>query len=71
MKTTGWHLISQPALVAAGLNPATDPSRLRLFTDGVEVPLSVTAKRADRLDRGDAIEFYGTGIDTPYTDTRV
>ena len=67
----GWYRVSQPDLVAAGLNPRVDPQTLRLFVDGTEVALRVTGEGKGRFDAGDAIEFYGTGLDTSFTDTHV
>ena len=67
----GWYRVSQPDLVAAGLDPKVNPRFLRLFTDGVEQPIVVTGKRPNQFGPGDAIEFYGTGLDTPFTDARV
>ena len=66
----GWYRITQPDLVAAGLDPRVDPSALRLFADGVEHAITVTGAADGRFDAADAIEFYGNGVDTPYTDTR-
>jgi hypothetical protein len=54
----GWYRVSRAAVAAAGVNAAS----LRLTVDGVEQPLRLTR---------DAVEFYGSGVDTPYTDTRV
>jgi hypothetical protein len=67
----GWYRVSQPDLVAAGLDPKVNPRFLRLFSDGVEQPIVVTGKRPNQFDPGDAIEFYGTGLDTPSIDARV
>jgi len=69
----GWYRITQPQLVAAGLSASVDPTLLRLFAEGTEQPISISG-----IAEGDggfgpqaAIEFYGTGIDTPYSDKRV
>ena len=66
--TAGWQRVSQPALVAAGLDPGIDPARLQLFADGVEQSLSVTGNGDAVFDSGEAIEFYGQGRDTLWTD---
>ena len=42
-----------------------------LFIDGKEQAILVSGESDGRFDPGDSIEFYGTGQDTPYTDTRV
>jgi hypothetical protein len=39
--------------------------------DGQEQPIIVKGGKDDRLGSRGSIEFYGTGLDTPYTDTRV
>jgi subtilisin family serine protease len=71
VKTTGWYQVGASALLAAGIDPNTRWDQLHLVADGTEVPLLVTSKQPDRVNTGDTIEFYGTGADTPYTDTHV
>jgi hypothetical protein len=66
----GWYRITQPELVAAGLDPDTDPRGLRLLAEGQEQPLSVSGEADGRFDSSDSIEFYGLGLDTPSTDAR-
>ena len=67
----GWYRVGQPQLVAAGLSPSVDPRTLRLYADGVEQAFRVAGESDGRLDAGDAIEFFATGVDTPSSDTRV
>lgn len=67
----GWYRISQPALLAAGLDPQTDPRNLRLYVEGREVAIRIVGQEDGRLDPTDALEFYGVGQDTPWTDRRV
>ena len=71
IEQAGWYRVSQPALVAAGLDPSVHPRALRLVVDGVEQALHVTGSVDGRFDPEDAIEFYGEGVDTAYTGTRV
>ncbi len=63
----GWYRVTQPELVAQGLSASVDPASLRMFAEGIEQPIRITG-----ADEGfgpqAAIEFYGTGIDTPYSD---
>jgi hypothetical protein len=66
----GWYRVAQPDLVAAGLASNVDGRTLRLFVDGVEQAIAVTGEADGRFDAADAIEFYATGVDTPYADTR-
>ena len=73
LRTEGWYRVSQSQLVASGLSAAVDPKFLRLFTEGVERPIRVTGATSGPGGFGTnaAIEFYATGIDTPFSDTRV
>ena len=66
----GWQHVSQPALLAAGLDRGVDPARLQLFADGVEQSLSITGNGDAVFDSGEAIEFYGQGRDTLWTGAR-
>jgi hypothetical protein len=66
----GWYRITQPELVAAGLDPRIDPRGLQLLAEGQEQPLVVRGEGDGRFDSSDAIEFYGLGLDTPSTDAR-
>ena len=68
---SGWYRITQPELIAAGLDRSVDPRRLHLFVDGTEVAMRVVGQETRQFGPGAAIEFYGTGVDTPYTDTRI
>jgi hypothetical protein len=71
VKEEGWYRVSQPELVAAGLSPRVNPHHLQLFVDGREQPIGVIGGKDGRFGPRDAIEFYGVGLDTPSTDTRV
>jgi hypothetical protein len=67
----GWYRITQPQLVAAGLNPKVNPLYLQLYVDGEEQAIKVNVKKDGQFGSQDSIEFYGTGLDTDFTDTRV
>ncbi|KKK50045.1 hypothetical protein LCGC14_3128950, partial [marine sediment metagenome] len=56
---------------AAGLSPDVDPRYLQLYADGEEKSMMVTGSDDGRFDPEDAVEFYGTGFDTQFTDARV
>jgi len=71
IRAPGWYHIAQADLVKAGLDPRVDPRLLRLFVDGVEQSMRVIGEADGRFDGTDAVEFYATGQDTPYTDTHV
>jgi hypothetical protein len=62
VQSEGWYHIGLADLVAAGLDPATDLSTVQLFADGVEQPI---------LAQSGAIEFYGIGQDSTWSDTRM
>jgi hypothetical protein len=64
----GWIRITHDQLLAAGLDPATDPHRLHLFAEAQEVAITVEGEIENRID---AIRFYGTAIDTPSSSTHV
>jgi hypothetical protein len=65
----GWYRITQFELVVAGLDPNVDPRRLQLFVDGQQQAIVVAGEEDGRFNSQDAIEFYGVGLDTPWTDT--
>ena len=71
VQNEGWYRVTQPQLVAAGFDPRTDVRSLRLYAEGVEQPLLISGPQAGPLTPSGAIEFYGTGIDTPFSGTRV
>jgi uncharacterized repeat protein (TIGR01451 family) len=67
----GWYRVSFSQLFAAGLDSNTDPRSLHLFAEGVEQPLLLRANSSGPASPPDVLEFYGTGIDTPFSATRV
>jgi hypothetical protein len=71
IETPGWYRLTQPALLAAGLARGVDPRTLRLMVNGREVPIRVTGQADGRFDPSDTVEFYGTGIDTPWSTRQV
>jgi uncharacterized repeat protein (TIGR01451 family) len=71
VKGEGWYRVTESQLVAAGFDPRTDVRSLRLYAEGVEQPLLISGPHAGPLTPSGAIEFYGTGIDTPFSGTRV
>ncbi|MDT4967194.1 MAG: hypothetical protein QOJ64_1931, partial [Acidobacteriota bacterium] len=69
VRQAGWYRVTQAELVAAGLNPNVSPGLLQLYADGNELPIIVRSNGSQFGSDG-YIEFYGTGMDTPTTDTR-
>jgi len=67
----GWYRLTQAELVSGGLDSNVDPRFLRLFVEGREQPIIVSTAKDGLFDESASIEFYGTGLDTPATDTRV
>jgi uncharacterized repeat protein (TIGR01451 family) len=69
----GWYCVAQPQLVQAGLDPNVDISLLHLYAEAVEQPIQITGASYGLGGFGPQSEicFYGTGIDTPYSDARV
>ena len=71
VQSEGWYQVSKAQLVAAGLDPNADARTLQLDAEGVEQPMLILGRQAGPLGPNDSIEFYGTGIDTPFSGTRV
>ncbi|HXX45134.1 MAG TPA: C25 family cysteine peptidase [Candidatus Acidoferrales bacterium] len=67
----GWYQVTRTQLVAAGFNPFGDVRFLQLYAEGIEQPLLIVGPQYGPLGPNGSIEFYGTGIDTPYSGTRV
>ncbi len=71
IKQTGWYSVSQAELVAAGFDASVNPRNLQLFVDGKQVSIRVTGEQDGTFDTADAVEFYGLGLDSPYTGSHV
>lgn len=67
----GWYHVSFAQLFAAGLDRNTDSRTLHLYAEGIEQPLLLTGRAGSPPSPSDGIEFYGTGIDTPFSADRV
>jgi uncharacterized repeat protein (TIGR01451 family) len=65
----GWYSVPFTQLYAAGLDPNIDPRTLHLYAEGVEQALLVSSVSSGVASPD--IEFYGTGIDTPFSGTRI
>jgi hypothetical protein len=70
VRKAGWYRVTQPELLAAGFDVSKDPRNLQLFTEAREVPIQVNGGLKGRLEPGDSIEFYATGANTPWTNSR-
>ncbi len=64
VKKEGFYRVSKAELQAAGFDVASNPDLWQLYLEGVEQAIIVGAS-------GDYIEFYGKGVDTLESDTRI
>jgi hypothetical protein len=71
VRAEGWYRVAWPDLVAAGLDPLADARTLQLFAEGVEQPILVQGPSSTPPGTPPTIQFYGTGLDTTWSDTRV
>jgi hypothetical protein len=71
VQSEGWYRVEWPDLLAAGLDPHVDPNTLHLYVEGVEQPIVVQAQSGNRVHRQGSIQFYGTGLDTTWSDKRI
>ena len=63
----GWYRVTQPELIAAGFDARVDARNLQLFADGREQPFAVVGDGKGQFNASSAIEFYGVGLDSAYT----
>ena len=68
---TGWYHLNMVDLMTAGLSANTNPATLQMFVGGTEIPIEVNISNPGRISSGDSIEFYGSAIDTPTSDTQL
>jgi hypothetical protein len=68
VKHEGWYRVALAELVQAGFDARVSSALLQLYADGQQVPISVITDKNGGLS---ALEFYGRGIDSPFTDSRV
>jgi Peptidase family C25 len=70
IRADGWYRVTQSQMSAAGFDVNGDARNLQLFAEGVEQ--SITGSRdSGAMSANDFIEFWGRGLDTPTTDTRI
>ena len=67
----GWYRVTYDQLAAAGMPRWTDLRSAHLYAEGMEQPFQVDGGSAGARGANAGIEFYGTGIDTPFSGTRV
>jgi hypothetical protein len=71
IRREGWYRVTQPELAAIGFNTRVNPRLLQLFVDGLELPIAVRGEQDGSFNPGDSVEFYGMGLDSAFTDSRV
>jgi hypothetical protein len=71
VRDAGVYRVAAEQLFASGIPSGTDVSELGLWTSGNPVAFRAFTADGVHLAPGDAIEFYGYGIDTRYSDTRL
>ncbi len=76
VRNDSWYRVSRQQLADAGFDTSRDPALLQMYVDGTEVPIVVAdwsfgSGSKDPNTANGYIEFYGTGLDTPTTDTHV
>jgi len=67
----GWYHVPFSQLFAAGLSPSSELNSLHLYAEGIEQPILLVGHTAGFPAATDAMEFYGTGMDTPFSANRV
>jgi hypothetical protein len=68
VKHDGFYRVTIAELVAAGIDPHTDPEKLQLYADGRQIPIRV---QTDGKGQVLSVEFYGVGLDAASTDARI
>jgi len=59
----GWYRITQPELLAAGLDANIDATHLQLYASGEPVAIKQTSA-GETFDASDYLEFYGEGLES-------
>jgi hypothetical protein len=71
VQSEGWYQVALSDLVAAGFDPNAAANTLQLYAEGVQQPILVRGKVRNKLGPQGNIQFYGTGLDTTWSGTRV
>jgi hypothetical protein len=71
IRSPGVYRLPAESLIGAGIPAGAPVSTLQLFVNGRQVPMDVFAADGAHLQPGDAVEFYGTGLSTRYTDAAI
>jgi Peptidase family C25 len=71
VRDSGVYRVPAEQLFTSGIPVGADVSAVQLWTSGVPVSFRAITADGAHLQPGDAIEFYGRGIDTRYSGTRL
>ena len=72
VKKNGLYRVTLNQLQTAGFNVAAPAANWQLYADGIEQSIILTGTQSDgTLGANGYLEFYGTGLDTPFSDTHV
>jgi hypothetical protein len=71
VQESGWYRVTRSELLAAGLDISVQTANLRLLSEGIEYPILIETAPSGDGSQVAAVQFYGFGIDSPYTRTRV
>ncbi len=66
-----YRLTYQDLITATIPVTTTDPRTFKLYNFGQELAIQVVGEEDGRFDPGDAIVFYGRGVNTRYTDQNI
>ncbi|MBI3653351.1 MAG: hypothetical protein HY231_20160 [Acidobacteria bacterium] len=66
----GWYVITRQELLAVGFEPNVNPRLLQLYVDDKQQPIYVRGQEDGKLDANDTVEFYGQGVDSPFSKAR-
>lgn len=70
IKKDGWYRVTQQQIAAAGFIPIVDIQNLSLYLNAQEIAIR-TSQSSGQFGNGDYLEFYGQGLDTKESDTRI
>jgi hypothetical protein len=63
----GFYSVTKKDLLTAGLNPSVNQRKLQLWADGQQVPINLISNNPGKVDGFDNLEFYGVGLNSPFT----
>ncbi len=70
VRQEGLYRVAQQDLVALGFDAGVNPRFIKVTAAGIEQPITVVGGKDGRFDAGDSVEFYGVGLDSPWTDAQ-